>query len=80
MVPMAGLEPARLSPLPPQDSVSTKFHHIGIRLRIITERGGSIREYLRRSPAPVLALERQVAPGCPARGDLARSPSRQSAP
>ena len=31
MVPMAGLEPARLSPLPPQDSVSTKFHHIGIR-------------------------------------------------
>ena len=23
MVPMAGLEPARLAPLPPQDSVST---------------------------------------------------------
>jgi hypothetical protein len=30
LVPKAGLEPARLSPLPPQDSVSTKFHHFGI--------------------------------------------------
>jgi len=29
MVPKAGLEPARVSPLPPQDSVSTKFHHFG---------------------------------------------------
>ena len=29
MVPKAGLEPARLAPLPPQDSVSTKFHHFG---------------------------------------------------
>jgi hypothetical protein len=28
-VPKAGLEPARISPLPPQDSVSTKFHHFG---------------------------------------------------
>jgi hypothetical protein len=25
LVPMAGLEPARLAPLPPQDSVSTNF-------------------------------------------------------
>ncbi len=31
MVPKAGLEPARVSPLPPQDSVSTKFHHFGPR-------------------------------------------------
>jgi hypothetical protein len=30
MVPKAGLEPARVSPLPPQDSVSTRFHHFGI--------------------------------------------------
>ena len=29
MVPKAGLEPARVAPLPPQDSVSTKFHHFG---------------------------------------------------
>ena len=29
MVPKAVLEPARISPLPPQDSVSTKFHHFG---------------------------------------------------
>jgi hypothetical protein len=29
LVPKAGLEPARISPLPPQDSVSTKFHHFG---------------------------------------------------
>jgi len=29
MVPKAGLEPARVSPLPPQDSVSTNFHHFG---------------------------------------------------
>jgi hypothetical protein len=29
MVPKAGLEPARGYPLPPQDSVSTKFHHFG---------------------------------------------------
>jgi hypothetical protein len=32
LVPKAGLEPARLAPLPPQDSVSTKFHHFGISL------------------------------------------------
>ena len=30
MVPMAGLEPAQLALLPPQDSVSTRFHHIGM--------------------------------------------------
>ena len=30
LVPKAGLEPARVAPLPPQDSVSTKFHHFGI--------------------------------------------------
>jgi hypothetical protein len=29
VVQKAGLEPARVSPLPPQDSVSTKFHHFG---------------------------------------------------
>ena len=29
MVPKAGLEPARVSPPPPQDGVSTKFHHFG---------------------------------------------------
>jgi len=29
MVPMARLELARLAPPPPQDGVSTKFHHIG---------------------------------------------------
>jgi len=29
LVPKAGLEPARLAPLPPQDSVSTRFHHLG---------------------------------------------------
>lgn len=29
VVPKAGFEPARVSPLPPQDSVSTKFHHFG---------------------------------------------------
>jgi hypothetical protein len=31
-VPKAGLEPARVAPLPPQDSVSTKFHHFGKKL------------------------------------------------
>ena len=35
MVPKAGLEPARVSPLPPQDSVSTKFHHFGTNTVII---------------------------------------------
>ena len=30
VVPKAGLEPARVAPLPPQDSVSTRFHHFGI--------------------------------------------------
>jgi len=30
LVPKPGLEPGRASPLPPQDSVSTKFHHFGI--------------------------------------------------
>ena len=30
MVPKAGFEPARVSPPPPQDGVSTKFHHFGI--------------------------------------------------
>ena len=29
MVPKAGLEPARVSPPPPQDGVSTRFHHFG---------------------------------------------------
>ena len=29
LVPKAGLEPARVASLPPQDSVSTKFHHFG---------------------------------------------------
>ena len=36
MVPKAGLEPARLAPLPPQDSVSTKFHHFGTCIKIYT--------------------------------------------
>ena len=30
LVPKAGLEPARVSPPPPQDGVSTSFHHFGI--------------------------------------------------
>ena len=30
MVPKAGFEPARVSPPPPQDGVSTRFHHFGI--------------------------------------------------
>ena len=29
IVPKAGLEPARVSPPPPQDGVSTMFHHFG---------------------------------------------------
>ena len=29
-MPKPGLEPGRVSPLPPQDSVSTMFHHFGI--------------------------------------------------
>ena len=29
LVPKAGLEPARVSPPPPQDGVSTRFHHFG---------------------------------------------------
>jgi len=29
MVPKAGFEPARVSPPPPQDGVSTRFHHLG---------------------------------------------------
>ena len=37
MVPKAGLEPARLSPLPPQDSVSTKFHHFGTRFYSVSD-------------------------------------------
>jgi hypothetical protein len=32
MVPKAGLEPARVSPPPPQDGVSTRFHHFGVEL------------------------------------------------
>ena len=36
MVPKAGLEPARLAPLPPQDSVSTRFHHFGTFEKIAT--------------------------------------------
>ncbi len=30
MVPKAGFEPARVSPPPPQDGVSTRFHHFGM--------------------------------------------------
>lgn len=30
VVPKAGFEPARVSPPPPQDGVSTRFHHFGI--------------------------------------------------
>jgi hypothetical protein len=37
LVPKAGLEPARVSPLPPQDSVSTKFHHFGTFTKRIPE-------------------------------------------
>ena len=37
VVPKAGLEPARVSPLPPQDSVSTKFHHFGTFTKRISE-------------------------------------------
>jgi hypothetical protein len=33
-VPKAGLEPARVSSPPPQDGVSTRFHHFGIYLAI----------------------------------------------
>ena len=29
MVPKGGLEPPRVSPPPPQDGVSTRFHHFG---------------------------------------------------
>jgi hypothetical protein len=32
MVPKGGLEPPRVSPPPPQDGVSTKFHHFGMEL------------------------------------------------
>ena len=39
MVPMARLELARLAPPPPQDGVSTKFHHIGF--KILTINGSS---------------------------------------
>ena len=35
MVPKPGLEPGRDTPLPPQDSVSTKFHHFGTILFLI---------------------------------------------
>ena len=36
MVPKAGLEPARVSPPPPQDGVSTRFHHFGVELLVQT--------------------------------------------
>jgi hypothetical protein len=29
-VPKGGLEPPRVAPPPPQDGVSTKFHHFGM--------------------------------------------------
>src|SRR5512145_1304033 len=35
MVPKGGLEPPRVSPPPPQDGVSTRFHHFGTRGKII---------------------------------------------
>ncbi len=36
-MPWSGLEPERLSPLPPQDSVSTKFHHQGAKQQGLIE-------------------------------------------
>jgi hypothetical protein len=42
MVPKAGLEPARLSPLPPQDSVSTNSTTWAIFLRLL--RGFSLQQ------------------------------------
>ncbi len=36
-MPWSGLEPERLSPLPPQDSVSTKFHHQGAKRQGLIE-------------------------------------------
>ena len=37
LVPKAGLEPARVSSPPPQDGVSTRFHHFGICLVILLQ-------------------------------------------
>ena len=53
MVPMAGLEPARLAPLPPQDSVSTKFHHIGTVCALSQNAPNLTQEFLRLDPIPV---------------------------
>jgi hypothetical protein len=39
MVPKGGLEPPRVSPPPPQDGVSTKFHHFGTREKFILSTG-----------------------------------------
>ena len=36
LVPKAGLEPAQVSPPPPQDGVSTKFHHFGTENVLVT--------------------------------------------
>ena len=37
LVPKAGFEPARLAALPPQDSVSTRFHHFGMKPGILSQ-------------------------------------------
>jgi len=57
LVPKAGLEPARVSPLPPQDSVSTKFHHFG---KIIS---GPVRPVSARPGPPERCV--RLAPSAP---------------
>ncbi len=48
LVPKAGFEPARLAALPPQDSVSTRFHHFGMNRCILSQK----RPAAGRSQAP----------------------------
>ena len=49
MVPKGGLEPPRVSPPPPQDGVSTKFHYVG---------GIAHREYFSKNYVDIVTLPR----------------------
>jgi hypothetical protein len=51
-MPKGGLEPPRVAPPPPQDGVSTKFHHFGMRGRYGT--GKSAEAMMNDALKPIL--------------------------
>ncbi len=58
MVPMAGVEPARLTPLPPQDSVSTNSTTSAKSINLLVRQQAHQLEYHQELP-PLLAHQPQ---------------------